>query len=441
MLTVSESSLWLAETIMTTWFVYFQHYCLPQLQPRYFGLYSWGLGLLYATLDLPCHVSLHPFLSVVPTLVLLALEGLVILVKKRWRYLPAFILASLVAYILIEFVDTLSISWVLLFTNASFAVSFSGTVVELILNTIGFGLVLLLTWTTRAPIENVVQSFLGQTASYLILGFGASLGIVLLLLEYTLQIMRQPISYVVFLAGITGVFLTGICMSTYMLIQTTIQRNHSHDQVQAGRLQAQYSVELNRQMAQIREFRHDYQNMLLGLGGYLANHDYDGFRQLYVDIRSRWATSNAAELTIEDLANVSQVGVRYTIYHNYLLAQRLNVNLFVKVPKPLTLTMVDLQQLRQVLERTLPQIFAVVQNEQPAMVTLELSDLAHQVLYRVIFPVPTGAQVRAGYRIVTADNQTWVDFSRATRGLSHQLIEGLHLKAHWGELAVTFTKI
>ncbi|MCF7522922.1 hypothetical protein L3X07_05240 [Levilactobacillus brevis] len=158
---------------------------------------------------------------------------------------------------------------------------------------------------------------------------------------------------------------------------------------------------MNRQMGVVRKFQHDYQNMLVGLGGYLEDQDYAGFRQLYIDIRSGWETSNASDLTVEDLENVPSVGLRFQLYHNYLLAQRAGVQLYVQVPEPLTATVTTVKKMGQLVDETLPKLLPVLSRQQPALVTFELRETAKRLRWLLTFPVPKDARLDGQHRVTS----------------------------------------
>lgn len=438
MLAVTIPSFWLADFVMGFWFIYFQYYWLPQLRVRHFMAYAWGLAAAYATADTAVLVfTHHALLTSLPALILVGVECLT-LVRRYRRYLPAFISMTILAYLLIEFIDTVSLTLTMLLTNVAFMTTLPGGVVTLTFDSVFFALTLLATLSTQAPIENLIQSMLGRNAEYFFLGLMSVMMLVFSLFEYALQALNWSVGYLIFLMGISGVLMLGVTLCTYILVQSHLQTEHTHAQLQVQRFHDQYETELHRQVASVRKFQHDYQNMLLGLGGYLADHDYAGFQQLYIDIRSRWATSNAADLTINDLENIPKIGVRYEVYHQYLEARRLGVDMYVKTPEPLTLTMEALRQLARIVTRTFPIVLPYVAQLRPAMVTLELLDAQYAVHFRLTFPVGDDARIVAAHQLTSAQGD--LDFSQVTRHLTLDTSTMLQAKRHWGQLEIILPK-
>ena len=439
MITVNAVSFGLADFSLVFWFVYFQYYWFPHLHVKNFLLYCVVMGLGFTALDL-----LNPFtatsklLGMLPIIVLLAVEIGLLAFQNNWQFLPAFIDVSILAYLLIEFVDMLVIAGTIRLTSDRFAASVWGTLTELTIDSVIFTMVAMGILLTRAPMENLIQSMLGRTTEYLFLIFMAVLGLIYILFEYSLQSLADSDHYLIFLAGISGTLLVGLTLSTYMLIQTHLQQEHTQLQSQQQEFREQYTTELNRQLATVRKFSHDYQNMLLGLGGYLEDKDYEGFRQLYIDIRSGWETSNAAELTIDDLSNIPSSSLRYGLYHNYLMARDQGVQLFVKVPEPLTATVATLKEMVAAIDKTLPPIIPSLSHIAPSMITLELAETTQSLRLSLTFPVPLDAKVDGKNRVVA--ERGMLDFSRLQRSLPQTATCTLKTKVHWGQLIIALPK-
>lgn len=440
MITVNAVSFGLADFSLVFWFVYFQYYWFPRLHVQNkFMLYCALAGLGFAALDL-----LNPFtatsklLGMLPIIVLLSLEVGLLALQNNWQYLPAFIDVSILAYLLTEFVDMLVIAGTIRLTSVRFAASVWGTLTELTIDSVIFAMIAMGIWLTRAPMENLIQSMLGRTTEYLFLIFMAVLGLIYILFEYSLQSLADSDHYLIFLGGISGTLLIGLTLSTYMLMQTHLQQEHTQLQTQQQAFREQYTTELNRQLATVRKFSHDYQNMLLGLGGYLEDKDYDGFRQLYIDIRSGWETSNAAELTIDDLTNIPSPSLRYGLYHNYLMARDQGVQLFVKVPEPLTATVATLKEMTAAIDKTLPPIIPSISHITPSMITLELAETTQSLRLSLTFPVPLDAKVDGRNRVVA--ERGMLDFSKLQRSLPQTATSTLKIKLHWGQLIIALPK-
>ncbi|WP_143462702.1 signal transduction protein [Levilactobacillus enshiensis] len=443
MITVSRLSYTLANFSLGFWFVYFQYYWFPRLRNErflhkehffllYCALLSAGFALLNTAVSF---VPASTLVGAIPIVFFLGIEVGIMSYYHHLKYLPAFIDVTILSYVLLEFIDMLVISATIQLTSMSFAVSFWGTFIEIVIDNIIYAILGIAIWLTRAPMENLIGDIMGRSTEYLFLGFMSVLALAYILFEYSLQKLQQSEQYLIFLAGIAGVLLVGLTLSTYILMQTHLQEEHTQLQTQQHEFREQYTAELNRQMAAVRKFSHDYQNMLLGLGGYLEDKDYAGFRQLYIDIRSGWATSNAAELTIEDLDNVASPSLKFQLYHNYLLAQQNQVQLFVQTPEPLTATVTALKELGDVIDQTLPVVLPVVSELTPAMVTLELREVAGRLRFSLTFPVPLDAKLDGHTRVTT--EQEVLDFSKLRESLSQSATMALQLKLHWGQLIVT----
>lgn len=440
MITVGPLSFSIADYSIVYWFVFFQYYWFSQLvMMRHVSLFCAIVAGVYVAVDL-----LNPFtadsrlLGALPVILLLGFEWGVLALRHQLQFLPAFIDVTILAYLMIEFIDMMVIAATIHLTSLSFATSLWGTLSELVIDNMIFALVASGLWFTRAPMENMIHDMLGRSMEYLFLTFMTILALVYILFEYSLQSLQESAQYLIFLGGIAGTLVVGLSLSTYMLMQTHLQATHSHLQAQGQEFREQYTTELNRQMAAVKKFNHDYQNMLLGLGGYLADHDYAGFRQFYIDIRSGWETSNAAELTIEDLANVPNTELRFRLYHNYLLARQQEVQLFVQIPAPLTATVAVLKQMGKIVDETLPRNLPTLGKAQPATVTFALQETPQELHWLLTFPVPNNAQLDGHSRVLT--DVGVLDFSNIHGMLPAKATSTLQIKFHWGQLIVALPK-
>lgn len=439
MITVSIWSFAVADFTLIFWFVYFQYYWFPELRQKHFLTYCAGMAIGFTLLDI-----FNPFtarsslLGALAVVVMLVIEVALLAKDHQWQYLPAFIDVTIMAYLLTEFVDMVVLNGTIWLTSLNFATSWWGTLTGMTIDAVLFTLIGMGLWLTRAPMENLIQAMVGRSMEYLFLIFMTGIALVYILFEYSLQELADSDHYLIFLTGVAGTLLIGLSLSTYMLMLTHLQEEHMQLQRQQQEFREQYTSELNRQMGAIRKFSHDYQNMLLGLGGYLEDRDYDGFRQLYIDIRSGWETSNAAELTIDDLSNIPSASLRFDVYHNYLLAQESGVQLFIKVPEPLTATITTLKLMGTLLSRTLPPLIQGVKHLSPTVVTLDLEESPQLVRFQIIFPVPDDAQVDGQSHVKS--NQTELDLSRLQHVLPTSATSTLKLKRHWGQLTVALPK-
>lgn len=435
MMTVNDSSFIWNNLIMGFWFIYFQFYWFPSIRRWWV---NWAYGGLAAVFTLLNWVAMRLESR---GLSLLAV-GLVFLVElwwltytKRRHYLPAFLTVAILDYLLSAFVNSISVTGTMLLTSFHFTTTSWGMLTVLTFNTVLFAMVAVGLLGTQAPMENFIQSIMTRKTQYLLLAFMVVMMTVFVLFIYLLRWLHGSSSSLFFLMGMTGVVMISLSVSLYLLIQTHLQQEHAHIQSRQQDYYQQYTDELQRQAAVIRKFRHDYQNMLLGLGGYLHDQDYAGFRQYYIDIRSKWQTSNAADLTISDLDNMPQGVVQYGLYHDYLTAQRLGVNLFIDIPKPLTATVAVGRQVGRILTHALPTAIHAVAALEPALVNLKITESVKVSWVELTFPVPTDVRLLRGNRLV--GDRFEADFSGILRQLPPAITVQLKTKLHWAHLLVT----
>ncbi|GEO69433.1 hypothetical protein [Levilactobacillus acidifarinae] len=439
MLTPSGSDFWVTNFVMCAWFISFQFYWFPTLRTRWFQWAYVGLAVLFTALNLLARWEIWAWLRGFSVLILLAIELGWLGYRKRLQLIPAFLSVSILDYLLSAFVNSVSVTLTALLTSYHFTVTTLGVLVLLTFSSVIFSMIALGLLGTQAPMENFMQSVISRRTQYWLLLFMTVMWGVFMTFLSLLRLLHRSTGYLLFLVGITGVVMVSFSVSVYFLLQTHLQQEHARSQRRHQAYHQQYTTELQRQSVLVRKFRHDYQNILLGLGGYLNEKDYAGFRQYYIDIRSKWKTSDAADLTIDDLNNMPQGVVQYGIYHDYLLAQRLGVNLFVDIPKPLIATVAVNQRVGRVLTQALPATVRAVASLEPAVVNLKITESVELAWVELTFPVPTDVQLIHGNRLMGA--HFGLDYADVLKGLPPTVTLQLETKLHWGRLVVTFPMI
>ncbi|MEO3411024.1 hypothetical protein ABGN28_12440 [Levilactobacillus brevis] len=190
MITVSTLSFALADFSMVYWFIYFQYYWFSELVVlKHISLFCFLVAIGYTVVDLvnPFTFNSTPIGSALPVIVLLGFEFFLLGMRHQTEYLPAFIDVSILAYLLVEFIDLTVLALMIWLAGTGFATSLWGTLVELVVNNIVLALVASGLWLTRAPMENLIQSMLGRSTEYLFLAFMSALATVYILFEYSLQ--------------------------------------------------------------------------------------------------------------------------------------------------------------------------------------------------------------------------------------------------------------
>lgn len=435
MLTPSGSDFWLTNFVMCAWFVSFQFYWFPNWRRPWFQWGYVGVAALFTALNLLAKWPPLAWLRGTSVLIILAIELGWLIAHQGRQLIPAFLTVSLLDYLLSAFVNSVSVMITVLLTSYHFTRTAWGLTTMLTFSTILFSLIALGLLGTQAPMENFMQAVISRRTQYLLLLFMLIMWVVFILFLSLLRLMNRSNGYLFFLVGITGVVMVSLTVSIYLLLQTHLQQEHARIQARHQAYHQQYTAELQRQSVLVRKFRHDYQNILLGLGGYLNEKDYAGFRQYYIDIRSRWATSNAADLTIDDLNNMPRGIVQYGVYHDYLLAQQLGVNLFINIPKPLIASVAVGRRVGKILTRTVPITVRAVTDLKPAMVTLKITESPDLSWVELTFPVPANVQIVHGNRLL--GDQFQLDFSGVLKDLPPAVTLQLETKLHWGRLVVT----
>lgn len=105
----------------------------------------------------------------------------------------------------------------------------------------------------------------------------------LMLFSYTftlqyLEIQIEFLNVTIFLLMFQLIFFSGLFVLFFLYLRKQAQRNRSEYELKAMRA---YNKELENYYAQMRAFKHDYQNLLLTLGEYIADGDLQALHDHY----------------------------------------------------------------------------------------------------------------------------------------------------------------
>ncbi|NLL00520.1 MAG: GHKL domain-containing protein [Clostridiales bacterium] len=88
-----------------------------------------------------------------------------------------------------------------------------------------------------------------------------------------------------------------------------------------------YTQDIEKQYNELRKFRHDYQNILTSLEGYLVQEDTAGLKQyFYSNIKKHSDRLMHNEYMLEDLSNIKINGIKSIIATKIIYAQDMGLN-------------------------------------------------------------------------------------------------------------------
>ena len=184
---------------------------------------------------------------------------------------------------------------------------------------------LLFTWLSRKIRVTINQSdYLQTILMYIGIFIFCSFHIVMTILRY-LQYVDWLVSGTVLILAISCmVLLLGFYLYTmYMNIR------HERQQKEYERKSLEYYVnELERQQVAMRKFKHDYQNILLSLDGFIDEGDLDGLRQYYSStVKKASGIITKDHFTLEGLHRIKPREIKSILAAKLMTAQNLDMNI------------------------------------------------------------------------------------------------------------------
>lgn len=95
-----------------------------------------------------------------------------------------------------------------------------------------------------------------------------------------------------------------------------------------------YTEEISQQYQEIRKFRHDYMNLLIGMEGFLEEDDLKGLRDFYyssIAPTKNFLSKN--DLRLSDLQKITNEAIRSLFIAKLILAQQKGVQMTIEVPE------------------------------------------------------------------------------------------------------------
>lgn len=156
------------------------------------------------------------------------------------------------------------------------------------------------------------------------------------LLEYPEEFRFQTMFIVLI---VLAVLLILIGMVTFFFISAN-QKMELEAQKEALKYEAltTYTAEISQQYQEIRKFRHDYMNLLVGMEGFLEDEDLKGLRDFYyTSIAPTRNLLSKNDLRLSDLQRIKNEEIRSLFIAKLVLAQQKGVQITIEVPEEVEL--------------------------------------------------------------------------------------------------------
>jgi len=93
------------------------------------------------------------------------------------------------------------------------------------------------------------------------------------------------------------------------------------------KIQQQYTERIEMQQNAMRQFKHDYQNILLSIDGFVMAEDWGGLEQYMPKVSTASKVITSDSLVLDGLSNIKPVEIKVLLVEKLMLAQNTNINI------------------------------------------------------------------------------------------------------------------
>jgi len=170
-----------------------------------------------------------------------------------------------------------------------------------------------------------------RVASYMIVGASVVLSL-FLIITYLQETIINPAAIITIYA-----ILLSISFSLFVFAIFSIENLHQEREIKYKNEQLQnlqiYTDNVEKMVSEVKKFRHDHSNLMLGFQEYIDNNDIENIRKYFMKYMTLFAEStSAANAQLNNLALLKVSEIRSILSYKTLYALQKNIDVFIEVP-------------------------------------------------------------------------------------------------------------
>jgi len=170
-----------------------------------------------------------------------------------------------------------------------------------------------------------------RVASYIIIGASVVL-MLFLIITYLQETIINPAVIITIYAILLSISFSLFIFAIFSIENLHKEREIKHKNEQLQNLQI-YTNNIEKMAGEVREFRHDHLNLMLGFQEYIDNNDIDNIREYFIKYMALFTESTAVADTQLDNLNLLEISeLRSILSYKFLYALQKNIDVFVEVP-------------------------------------------------------------------------------------------------------------
>lgn len=129
-----------------------------------------------------------------------------------------------------------------------------------------------------------------------------------------------------------GVYAFLLLIVSVMVFKIFQKRQQMEEEKQQYKNIQEYSTQIERMYTNLREFKHDYVNILTALSGYLEEEDYEGLRMYFNEhILPSSEKLNKEDYRLNQLANIKDLALKGLISSKLIYAHEMQIDVFIDI--------------------------------------------------------------------------------------------------------------
>ncbi|MBU5595012.1 GHKL domain-containing protein [Amphibacillus sp. MSJ-3] len=199
-------------------------------------------------------------------------------------------------------------------------------------------------------IEKVWHTFFIPLVSQLIIITTACLTVGVLYINLFISVSQNLYTLAMFNLIIEAVYFVLMFILSMVLLRNVKRENRLRQKATEHKQLHEYMESLERVNKDMQKFRHDYQNILLTMQGYIDHNDFQGLKSYFseriVKVEERALKSNYQFTQLEKLELIELKGL---FANKILLAEELGIMINMEVPDPIETIAMDIIDLTRII--------------------------------------------------------------------------------------------
>ncbi|WP_353989370.1 GHKL domain-containing protein [Pediococcus argentinicus] len=309
--------------ISTFFLIYLLSKLMPVREPKFLIGISTVIAAIYAGMDLYFDADWFLLVPVLASILYLHQQKQI---KQLSILFLLMVLDFSIVFIITDLSSFISLGLAWIFKTDNMLLLVGADVVQLV------GLVLTAKYVPDRLRSSLyeISDLLSNGRSILINSLSIFITVSFFIIYYTIDTLKNDDVMIILVFSFELLLFLIITFCFYILIDAN-KKNLEEKRLRQNRTMIhEFDHQVTAQMKDIHKFRHDFQNMMIGLDGYINADDMPGLKHYYERLSKEWKLVQPAPGFQGELKNITDVGLQNLIYQKYMVASTEGVHLLIE---------------------------------------------------------------------------------------------------------------